>query len=61
MRLGGYFVAQSVEDLDPLCEKLDHYGLSASPALRSYTYGHGFQLVEHRADELWKVAVVGIH
>lgn len=29
MRLGGFFGAQSIEELEPLCEKLDCYGLSA--------------------------------
>ena len=32
MRLGGYFRAESIEALEPLCEKLDVYGLSAIPA-----------------------------
>lgn len=32
MRLGGYFVAESVNDMDNLCSKLDHYGLSAIQA-----------------------------
>jgi sugar phosphate isomerase/epimerase len=32
VRLGGhFFVAGSVDDLDPLCERLDKYGLSAVP------------------------------
>jgi sugar phosphate isomerase/epimerase len=30
--LGGYFGAESVDALEPLCEKLDVYGLSAIPA-----------------------------
>lgn len=32
MRLGGYFGANSIEQLKPICEKLDIYGLSAIPA-----------------------------
>jgi len=32
MRLGGFFGANSAADLEPLCEKLDCYGLSAIPA-----------------------------
>ena len=32
MRLGGYFLANSIDELEPLCEKLDIYGLSAIPA-----------------------------
>jgi sugar phosphate isomerase/epimerase len=32
MRLGGFFAAQSVDELEPLCAKLDRYGLSAIPA-----------------------------
>jgi hypothetical protein len=32
MRLGGYFSAGSIEELDGLCAKLDTYGLSAIPA-----------------------------
>lgn len=31
MRLGGYFRANSIVDLEPLCEQLDRYGLSAIP------------------------------
>ena len=29
MRLGGFFGAGSIQELEPLCEKLDRYGLSA--------------------------------
>ena len=32
MRLGGYFRADRIEDLEPLCEQLDTYGLSAIQA-----------------------------
>jgi sugar phosphate isomerase/epimerase len=32
MRLGGFFRADRAQDLEPLCEKLDVYGLSAIPA-----------------------------
>jgi sugar phosphate isomerase/epimerase len=32
MRLGGFFSAGSIEELDGLCAKLDTYGLSAIPA-----------------------------
>ncbi|HUW31661.1 MAG TPA: TIM barrel protein [Planctomycetota bacterium] len=32
MRLGGFFGANTAADLEPLCEKLDCYGLSAIPA-----------------------------
>jgi sugar phosphate isomerase/epimerase len=32
MRLGGFFAAQTTKDLEPLCEKMDIYGLSAIPA-----------------------------
>jgi sugar phosphate isomerase/epimerase len=32
MRLGGYFRADRTEDLEPLCESLDTYGLSAIQA-----------------------------
>ena len=32
MRLGGFFSAGNIEELDGLCEKLDMYGLSAIPA-----------------------------
>lgn len=32
MRLGGFHAAQSVAELEPLCEKLDRHGLSAIPA-----------------------------
>ncbi len=32
MRLGGFFGAQSIDDLDELCEQLDIYGLSAISA-----------------------------
>jgi sugar phosphate isomerase/epimerase len=32
MRLGGFYWAQRVDDLDPLCERLDVHGLSAIPA-----------------------------
>ena len=34
MRLGGFFGAERVADLDPLCEKVDVYGLSAIGAPR---------------------------
>jgi sugar phosphate isomerase/epimerase len=34
MRLGGFFAGNSIEELEPLCEKLDTYGLSAIPAPR---------------------------
>lgn len=32
MRLGGYFVAEKMDELEALCEKLDIYGISAIPA-----------------------------
>ena len=32
MRLGGFFGANTAAELEPLCEKLDCYGLSAIPA-----------------------------
>lgn len=32
MRLGGWYSAERVEDLEPLCERLDLHGLSAIPA-----------------------------
>ena len=32
MRLGGYYSARSIEELEPLCERLDAQGLSAIPA-----------------------------
>ena len=32
MRLGGFFKADSIEELEPLCEKMDCYGLSAISA-----------------------------
>ena len=32
MRLGGFFAAQTIEELEPLCENMDIYGLSAIPA-----------------------------
>jgi sugar phosphate isomerase/epimerase len=32
MRLGGYYLAESINDLEPLCEKLDAHGLSAIQA-----------------------------
>ena len=32
MRLGGFFRANRVQDLAPLCEKLDTHGLAAIPA-----------------------------
>ena len=32
MRLGGFFAAQSIEELEPLCEQLDRHGLSAVSA-----------------------------
>jgi sugar phosphate isomerase/epimerase len=32
MRLGGFYAAQSVAELEPLCEELDRHGLSAIPA-----------------------------
>ena len=34
MRLGGFFEAQDFLELEPLCEKLDAYGLSAISAPR---------------------------
>ena len=35
MRLGGYFNANCIEELEPLCEKLDAHGLSAISAPRN--------------------------
>lgn len=32
MRLGGFYGAERVDDLEPLCEQLDRHGLSAIPA-----------------------------
>jgi len=32
MRLGGFFAARTVDELGPLCERLDCYGLSTIPA-----------------------------
>jgi sugar phosphate isomerase/epimerase len=32
VRLGGFYAAQSVAELEPLCEELDRHGLSAIPA-----------------------------
>lgn len=32
MRLGGWYSAERVEDLEPLCDRLDAHGLSAIPA-----------------------------
>jgi sugar phosphate isomerase/epimerase len=32
VRLGGFYAAERVEDLDALCERLDRHGLSAIPA-----------------------------
>ena len=32
MRLGGFFRANTIDALEPLCEKLDRHGLSAIPA-----------------------------
>ncbi len=29
MRLGGWYAAQSIEELEPLCDDLDCHGLSA--------------------------------
>lgn len=32
MRLGGYYHAETIDELEPLCEALDRHGLSAIPA-----------------------------
>ena len=37
MRLGGWYAAQTIEELEPLCESLDRHGLSAIGA----PYGMG--------------------
>ena len=46
MRLGGFFAAQDLQELEPLCEKLDTHGLSAISAPR--------QLVEWSVEECAK-------
>jgi sugar phosphate isomerase/epimerase len=45
MRLGGFYYAQNIDELEPLCEKLDEHGLSAIMAPmnldedQSYAFG----------------------